>query len=84
VWTAVIGTLLMMAISLPEAVYRYSIDARTLSDGERYLPVEQNLNGSLWGFVLVPIIGLPFGVLGAAAGRALRRRAPAARAAIRP
>lgn len=65
VWTGVLGSLVVFALAAPEAVHRYAIDARLLFDGERGYPVEQNLAGAIPGFVLVALLGLPLGVVGA-------------------
>lgn len=66
VWTALVGALLVFAISLPEAMRRYAIDGRTLGDGEFGYPIGVNLPGAIWDFIVIPILGLPFGVIGAA------------------
>ncbi len=74
VWTALVGTLLVYAITLPEAMHRYAIDGRTLGDGEMGYPIGVNLPDAIWVLVLIPVLGLPFGVIGAAAGNARWRR----------
>jgi hypothetical protein len=74
VWTALIGTLLVYAITLPEAMHRYAVDGRTLGDGELGYPIGVNLPDAIWVLVLLPVLGLPFGVIGAAAGNARWRR----------
>jgi hypothetical protein len=78
VWTALVGTLLVYAITLPEAMHRYAIDGRTLGDGEMGYPIGVNLPDAIWVLVVIPVLGLPFGVIGAAAGNARwrRRQAP--------
>jgi hypothetical protein len=73
VWTAVLGTLLIYILSIPEAVHRFSIDGRTLGDGESGYPIGVNLLDSIWGLAQIPIVGFPFGVFGAAFGSSRRR-----------
>lgn len=78
-WTALFGMLLIFAIWVPEALYRYGTDARQLLDGERGYPVGDNLRYVIWwSLVLLPVWGLPFGVIGAATGAALLDRRQAA------
>jgi hypothetical protein len=72
VWTALVGTLLIFAISIPEAMHRYEIDGRVLGDGEMGFPVGVNLSDAIWVLFVIPVWGLPFGVIGAAIGRRLR------------
>lgn len=76
VWTALVGTLLVFAISIPEAMHRYSIDGRTLGDGEKGYHIGVNLPDAIWGLVVIPFLGLPFGVIGAAIGRRSRGAPP--------
>jgi hypothetical protein len=57
---------------LPEALYRHGIDARLLLDGEGGYPIGENLPDALGVLVAVPVLGLPFGVIGAAVGRRSR------------
>ena len=78
IWTALVATLLVFAISMPETMHRYAIDGRTLGDGESGYPIGVNLPGAIWVLVVIPIWGLPFGVIGAAIGNASwqRRRQP--------
>jgi hypothetical protein len=74
VWAAPMTTLLIFAIAIPEAMRRYGIDGRTLADGEQGHAIGVNLPGAIWGLVVIPLLGLPFGVIGAAVGsRAIRR-----------
>jgi hypothetical protein len=68
-----LGTLLIFVIGVPEALYRYGIDERLLFDGEMGYPIGMNLADSIWVLVAIPILGLPFGVIGAAVGRRWRR-----------
>jgi hypothetical protein len=75
-WTALAGTLVVYAITVPEALHRYAIDGRTLGDGETGYPIGVNLADAVWGLVVIPILGLPFGVIGAAVGRRLRAGPP--------
>jgi hypothetical protein len=72
VWTTLISTLFVFALSLPEAMHRYAIDGRTLGDGESGYAIGVNLPGAIWSLLQIPIFGLPFGVFGAAVGRRLR------------
>jgi hypothetical protein len=58
---------------------RYALDGRTLGDGELGYPIGVNLPGSIWCIVAVPVLGLPFGAIGAAVGlrcRGTRARRP--------
>jgi hypothetical protein len=74
-WTALLGSLLIFTIWVPEALYRYGLDAGLLLDGEGRLPFDRNLHDAIWwSLALLPVWGLPFGVFGAAAADALRRR----------
>ena len=76
VWAAAIGTALMFAVALPEAVLRYRLGGGLLLDGE-WAPIGTNLNDAIWVLIAVPILGLPFGVFGATlASRANRRPGP--------
>jgi hypothetical protein len=75
-WTTLVGTLLTFALWLPEAGYRYGIDARLLLDGERGRSIDENLDDALRVLATMPVLPLPLGVIGAALGRRLRRRAP--------
>ncbi|MCI0587466.1 MAG: hypothetical protein L0323_11560 [Planctomycetes bacterium] len=76
VWTGVVGALLVFAVWLPEALHRYGVDARLLLDGERGHSIGENLDDAVWVLVAVPILGLPFGVIGAAAARRWRGAPP--------
>jgi hypothetical protein len=51
---------------------RYAIEGRTLGDGELGYPIGVNLRDSIWFLLIIPLLGLPFGVIGAAIGRRLR------------
>jgi hypothetical protein len=57
-WTALLGTLLVFAISIPEAMRRYSIDGRTLGDGESGYPIGVNLLDAIFVLAVIPILGL--------------------------
>lgn len=72
VWTALVGALVVFASWLPEAIHRYGIDARLLMDGEMGYAIEENFDDALWMFLAVPVLGFPFGVIGAAVGRRAR------------
>jgi len=76
VWTALVGALVVFASWLPEAIHRYGIDARLLMDGEMGYAIEENFDDALWMFLAVPVLGFPFGVIGAAAGRRLHAAPP--------
>jgi hypothetical protein len=68
VWTALVGTLLVFVIGLPEALHWYRVDGRLLLDGERGYAFGESLGSAIWMLVLIPVWGLPFGVIGAAVG----------------
>jgi hypothetical protein len=72
IWAALLSTLFVFALFLPEAMHRYAIDGRTLGDGESGLPIGVMLKDAIWTLVQIPVFGLPFGVFGAALGRRLR------------
>jgi hypothetical protein len=76
VWTAVLGTLAVFVIAVPEALHWYRIDARLFLDGERYAPVGKNVGGFIACLVALPVWWLPFGVIGAGLGNAWQRRRP--------
>jgi len=78
VWTALLGTLVVFVIGLPEAQHWYRIGARLIFDGERGYAIGRNLDGFIWGLVVLPFWWLPFGVIGAAVGNAWQRRPDAA------
>jgi hypothetical protein len=68
-WAVVIGALATFVLWMPEALYRYGVDAGQLLDGEDGLPFDNNLHYAIWWCLLwLPAWGLPFGVFGAAAG----------------
>ncbi len=73
-WAVLVGTLLIYAISLPEAMHRYAIDGRILGDGEAGHPIGVNLVDAVFCTTALPVLGLPMGVIGAAAGAAWRRK----------
>jgi hypothetical protein len=74
-WTAVLATSLVFAIWTAEALRWYRIDARLLLDGETGEQFGTNITDAVfWTLLFVTIWGLPTGVIGAAAGNALRRR----------
>jgi hypothetical protein len=62
----------------PEPGYVASVvvvtDARMLFDGELGERIGGNLDGFIWVLVGIPLLGLPFGVIGAALGARPRRR----------
>ncbi len=73
VLAAFVGTLLIYAVTLPEAMNRYAIDGRTLGDGEVGYGIGVNLISAIWGLLVVPLLGLPLGVIGAHLGLNTRR-----------
>jgi hypothetical protein len=76
VWAALLGTLAVFIIQVLEALHWYRTDARMLFDGELGDRIGGNLDGFIWVLVGIPLVGLPFGVIGAALGaRPWRRRA---------
>ena len=67
-WTVTAMMPLTYALLLPEALRRHAIDGRTL-DGELVAPVGVNLPFALtFCFGIFPVLGLAFGVVGAALG----------------
>jgi len=74
IWTALLGAPLIFAIGVPEAMYQYGLHAELPLDGEGGEPIGTNLNDFIWVLIGVPLLGLPFGVIGAAAAARLRRR----------
>jgi hypothetical protein len=68
VWGAVLGSLMICALFLPETMHRFALDGRTLGDGESGYPIGVNLQSSIWVLIQVPVFGFPFGVFGAAVG----------------
>jgi hypothetical protein len=64
-WAALIGTLLIFALWLPESIYRFGIDAGLLLDGDSG-PIGENLADAIFFLIAIPLLGFPFGVIGAA------------------
>ncbi len=71
VWTALLASLAVFAIGLPEAIrwYRFEMSLIFAGDGIPIEAVGENLRGFAWGLVLLPFWWLPFGIIGAAIGR---------------
>ena len=74
VWGALLGTLLMFLVGVPEAIEHYQIDQTLFFDGEGGYPIGMILADAIWVLVAVPLLGLPFGVFGAALGGRLASR----------
>jgi len=71
---ALVGTLAVFVIQVPEALHWYRADARMLFDGELGDRIGGNVDGFIWVLVGIPLLGLPFGVIGAALGARSRHR----------
>ena len=69
-----LGTLLIFAIGLPEAVHWYERGGALHIDGDEPGSVGQNLVDYVVLVALLPAWGLPFGVIGSAIGSAWRPR----------
>jgi hypothetical protein len=66
VHAAVLGTVLVFAASLVEAMHWYDTSQRLLFDGESGYAIGVNLGDSLfWHLLWLPVWGLPIGVIGA-------------------
>lgn len=77
VWTVITCGPLAYALWLPEALRRYPIDGGLLLDGDA-APIGENLSDALFVCLgLVPVLGLPCGVIGAAIGALITRPAVA-------
>ena len=74
VWGALLGTLLMFLVGVPEAIQHYQIDQSLFFDGEGGYPIGMILADAIWVLVAVPLLGLPYGVFGAALGERLASR----------
>jgi hypothetical protein len=67
-WTALASGLLAYALWLPEEARRYAATGGQLWDGAN-APIGEILSDALfWCLVVVPVVGFPFGVIGAAIG----------------
>ena len=75
VWTALLGSLAMFAVAVPESVtwYRELSGLILAGDGIPLRAVGENLRNFTWLLILLPLWWLPFGLLGASLGRTLRR-----------
>lgn len=68
IWTALASGLLAFALWLPEEARRYAATGGQLWDGD-LAPIGDILSDALfWCLVVAPVLGLPFGVIGAAVG----------------
>ena len=76
VWAAVFASLATFAVAISESVLWF--DALTslilAGDGIPAEAVGENIRNFTWGLILLPFWWLPFGVIGAAAGRSRRLR----------
>jgi hypothetical protein len=73
IWTALLGAPLVFAIGVPEAMHQYGLHAQLLLDGEGGESIGTNLNDFVWVLIALPLLGLPFGVIGTAVAGRLRR-----------
>ncbi|MPZ86160.1 MAG: hypothetical protein GEV28_39630 [Actinophytocola sp.] len=77
-WTALLGTAWVFVLWLLESVRWYRDGLGLLLDAAGGLPIGVNLSDAIiWTLAWLPVWGLPIGVLGAAAGAAVRRRVSA-------
>jgi len=76
VWTALLASLAFCAIAMAEAVRWYQADTSLIlaGDGVPLDAVGENIRNFTYFLVLLPLFWLPFGVFGAALGRAGRAR----------
>lgn len=73
VWTAVLATLLVFAIQVPEAVRWYQMDGRLLVDADPASSLGTTLSDAIFLLFALPIWVMPFGVIGAALGDAFQQ-----------
>ena len=73
VWTAVLGTLLVFAIQVPEAVRWYQLDGRLLVDADPASSLGTTLSDAIFLLFAIPIWVMPFGVIGAVLGDAFQQ-----------
>jgi hypothetical protein len=76
VWTALLSSLVFFAIAVAEAVRWYQADASLILAGDA-VPLEavgENIRNFSGFLILFPFFWTPFGVIGAAIGRAARAR----------
>jgi hypothetical protein len=84
VWATTLGTAPIFVRWLLEAPHWQQNNAGLLLDSHT-APIGGNLlDAIVWTFVLLPVWGLPFGIIGAAVGSGCRRRARAIRDAGKP
>ena len=76
VWTALLASLAFFAIAVAEAVrwYRTTTGLILAGDAVPLNAVGENIQNFSWFLVLFPLFWTPFGVIGAAIGRAARAR----------
>ncbi|WP_336204138.1 hypothetical protein [Nonomuraea sp. LPB2021202275-12-8] len=67
VWATVAGTLVLFVVGVFAWLYVSHTYGRTLLDGEslKHLPDGMSLTESIWLLTILPLWGLPFGLLGA-------------------
>jgi hypothetical protein len=76
-WATVLGALLLIAAWLAEATRWYRQLGGMLLDSDGGIGMGTNLGDAIWWTLPVLVLwALPLGILGAAAGRRFRRRAP--------
>jgi hypothetical protein len=76
-WATVLGALLLIAVWLAEAPRWYRQLGGMLLDSDGGIGMGTNLGDAIWWTLPVLVLwALPLGILGAAAGRRLRRRGP--------
>ena len=76
VWTALLTSLALYAIAVSEAVLWYRDDESLILAGDAVKPefIGENIRNFTWFLILFPFLWMPFGVIGAAIGRAGRAR----------
>jgi hypothetical protein len=74
VWTALLASLAFYAIAVSEAVLWYQDDSSLILAGDAVGPefIGENIRNFTWFLILFPYFWMPFGVIGAAIGRAGR------------
>lgn len=72
VLTALLASLVIFAVALMESMRWYQAETSLIyaADGIPLEAVGENIRNFAWGLILLPLWWLPFGVFGAAAGRA--------------
>jgi hypothetical protein len=81
VWTALLASLAFYAIAVSEAVLWYQDDQSLILAGDAVRPafIGENIRNFTWLLILFPYFWMPFGVIGAAIGRAGQARLSGAR-----